>query len=142
MHPILDEVSPTSNGVLIRASQFFHALGIGFETDPPPPDYHWAWERNFDNAERVIESGTLTIQYIQDETTNITFDLTNEDAPLTVGLDIQIHAIIDIISSPTNIQIQKKTSSKKRIINTYISSQPSNNRIILNILENTEWNGQ
>lgn len=69
----------------------------------------------------------------------LTFDLKNDHAPLIVVLDVQSHELIDKISVPRTITIQRLRDRKPRTLRTKITPYGLNDRLRIRLIENLAY---
>lgn len=95
-------------------------IGINFEPDAPRANYYRGWGHEMLKQYPIICSWTIIIQDIDNKPVALTFDLTNDDAPLTVGLDVQQYLQRDFTKRDAYITILRPqdVSSRSLLIHT------------------------
>ena len=91
-NPILDEGAPTSTGSVQAAQRLCQIMGISLVLDSPSEVYLHGWGQKCLDAKLIRHSWTLTIPDRYGIPLSLTFDLTEGDDPLVVGLDVKEYA--------------------------------------------------
>lgn len=121
-NPILDEGSPTSTGSVKAASTLCDAIGIPLTLDPPRDVYQRGWGPTASNAVLITSSWTLTIQDMHDKAVSLTFDLSEDDSPLVIGLDAKRHSITDNLSTPARLILNRPKDKGPRSLPCYFDN--------------------
>lgn len=122
-NPILDEGNPTSTAGMPAIIELCDIIGREVHLDPPHAEYSRGWGPNAADTARVIASWTLMMQDMNDQTTSIRFDVTDDESPITIGMDVKLYSITDNIASPSQIVIKRPHDSAPRILETYASGR-------------------
>lgn len=116
-------------------------LGRKLNLDEPRAVYQRGWGPNAADMAEVIASWSLTMQDLNDRTTTITFDVMDDNSPITMGMDIKRFSITDNTSEPKKLIIHRPSDKEKRVLQTYIAqSDPLQARLRLMVIPKMELN--
>lgn len=89
LNPILDEGNPTSTAGITAALKLCEVLGITFEPKGPRAEYSRGWGHLLLDLMPIICSRALMFQDLINKSVANIFGLTDDNAPSTMGLDLE-----------------------------------------------------
>lgn len=122
-NPILDEGNPTSTAGLPAIVELCNILRRNVSLDPPHASYIRGWGPNGADEARVIASWSITVQDMNNQPTVLRFDVTDDESPITIGMDMKKFSITVNLSSPTTIKLRRSFDQCPRILKTYMSGK-------------------
>lgn len=145
----MEEGNPTSTGGIKAAIHLRDVLGYKLFAEKPRDKYERGWGVDCLGAKEIMCSWTLSIQDINNNVTHLTFDLTDDDSPLTIGMDVKLYYVTDNLSSQSNLRFNRPFDNGPRIFYTYVTGDDKFNRrlrlaitpiipIVPSLLDNTE----
>lgn len=90
--------------------------------DQPLVIYKRGWVPKAADSSDIVAAWTLYIQDINGHPTALTFDVTNDDSPVFIYMDIKRYTITDNMSSPPNIIIKRPSDVDRRVMETYMTT--------------------
>lgn len=97
-----------------------HVLRIAFRAERPRRQYNRGWGVKGLDAHPVICAWTLTIQDVNGRPTNLFFDLTDDESPLTIGLDVQQYSQRSYVKPNSSITFMRPNDRHPRTLPVYI----------------------
>lgn len=68
----------------------------------------------------ITESWLLTTQDVDNQPKSLRLDITDDEAPIKIGMDVKSHSITDNISCPNKLIIQRPSDKTARTLTTYL----------------------
>lgn len=119
-NPVLEEGNPLSSGGIRAAATLFHILGITFNLELAQRSYSRGWGNKALDAKPTLCSWTLSLLDINEEPTDIVFDLFDDNSPLAVGLDDKNFSETDLLSKPPVLTLALPPDDGIRVLPIYI----------------------
>lgn len=131
-NPIIDEGNPTSTAGVLSIIKLCEILQRDVNLDAPKAQYSRGWGPNSTDPSTIIAAWTMLFQDMDNKAVAITFDVTDDDSPIIVGMDIKMHTITDNIANPPRILMKRPTDNEMRRMETYMNEKsPLNTRLRL-----------
>lgn len=98
-------------------------LDVPFEAFRPKKVYYRGWGHKCIKAIPIVCIWTLHVQDLQNQATELTFDLVDDDFPLTIGMDIRRYCVTDLRAKPPRIYLKRPTDTKERVFEVYLTTR-------------------
>lgn len=95
-NPILDKENPTPNAGVHAIIEVGNLIDSPLNLDPPHATYTNRWGPNAPDTTTITASWLMTKQDVDDQPL-LRFDVTDEESPITTGMDVKSHSITDKI---------------------------------------------
>lgn len=109
------------------------AMDIQFQPERPRSRYHRGWGNECIKPKPVLCSWSVSFKDIHNQPIELTFDLFDDESPLTIGLDIRRYSVTDMTSKPATMTIKRPEDSKPRTVEVYVTSSRYNSRAHMRI---------
>lgn len=130
----MDEGNPTSTASAGSIRRLCDIIGRPVKIEKARSDYRRGWGPYGSDSMPIIGLWSITIQDINDKPTTLDFDVTDDDSPITVGMDVQRYCVTDNLSTPRRVVMKRPRDTDRRTLNTYISGfSPLEHRLRLEI---------
>lgn len=90
--------------------------------DKPKASYRRGWGPNGSDASEVIAAWTLYLQDMNNNPVSIPFDVTNDDSPIVVGMDVKQCTTTNNLCTPPTMTIRRPTDRSPRLLETYMTN--------------------
>lgn len=135
LNPVLDEGSPTSTGGISTVLALCEVLGTQFQAERSKSQYRRGWGNEALNSRPIMCAWTLTVQDLNGRPTDLIFDLTDDQAPLIMGLDLQQFSKRSFIDYRPTMEIKRPNDSSPRSPPIYVRNEdPLNLRAYVDII--------
>lgn len=119
--PIIDEGNPTSTAGILSIVNLCDILGRELVLDAPRARYMRGWGPNGTAASEITASWSLFLQDMEDQPTEIIFDVTRDASPIVIGMDFKKYSVTDNLSSPPTVMVLRPGDVKPRRLETYMT---------------------
>lgn len=116
--PILHEVNPTSTARIFAIIDLCDVIERPVVLTEPRNTYTRGRGPQASDAMPIIAGWSITIRDMNNRPITIDFDVTNDNSPITIGIDIQWFCITDNISKPSRLILNHPRDTKPRILHT------------------------
>lgn len=120
-NPIIDEGNPTSTAGYSSIVKLCDVLNREVELDEPKALYQRGWGPAASDAASVIAAWRLHMQDVNRKPVVIVFDVTNDNSPIVIGMDIKRFTTTNNLSKPTFMYMRRPGDRGSRCLQTYLS---------------------
>lgn len=96
-------------------------MGKPFVPERPKYKYKRGWGHEGLSPQTVVCSWTMAFQDMNGKPTELNFDLFNDDAPLSIGMDVQRFCKTNFIDEPPILTIRRPIDTEPRTVQLYLS---------------------
>lgn len=119
-NPIIDEGNPTSTAGIESIIRLCEILDRDVILDKPRARYRRGWGPAASDSAEIVASWCLYLQDMKQKTVAIIFDVTEDNSPVVIGMDIKKFSKTDNLSNPPHMMIRRPEDKGKRFLETYI----------------------
>lgn len=120
-NPIIDEGNPTSTAGILAVVKLCDILNREVHLEDARAKYSRGWGPNSSDASCIVASWTLHMQDMDGKSVEINFDITNDESPVIIGMDLKRYSVTDNLSSPPQLTIKRPMDKEARRMETYMT---------------------
>lgn len=96
-------------------------MGRKMSLDEPRAIYSRGWGPNGSDSSDVIAAWSLFMQDMMNQPVEIVFDVTNDESPIIIGMDLKKDTTTDNLTSPPRMIMKRPEDRSIRMLETYMS---------------------